>query len=86
MMAVIFHWEQGSDESYVAMHDGLGEASILKEADGWPVMVAKFGTLLPEWQAKEDLLQTEGLTLQAYFNHVEEVFAQIPSPLPWRTR
>ncbi len=85
-MAVLFHWEPG-DETFVAYHDGLGEASILKEADGWPVMVAKFGILLPEWQAKENLLQIEGHDLQSYFNRIEEVFASIPSPfLPFPGR
>ncbi len=79
-MAVIFHWD-AEDEHFVAMHNGIGEPMILLEASGHPVMIAKFHTLLPEWRRKEDLLQTEGLSLQDYFNHVEEVFASIPSPI-----
>lgn len=82
-MAVIFHWE-GGDQHFVAMHDSLGEPMVLKEADGWPVMIAKFGVLLPEWQQKENLLQTEGHTLENYFIRVEQVFADLQSPFSQR--
>jgi hypothetical protein len=83
-MAVIFHWEPG-DEHFVAMQDGLGGAMLLKEADGNPVMIAKFYVLLPEWQERENRLAEDGETLADYFNTVEQVFACIPSPITGRT-
>lgn len=79
-MAVIFHWEPGN-EHFVAMEDGLGGAMLLKEADGNPVMIAKFGVLLPEWQERENRLRESGETLADYFNAVEQVFIRTRSPI-----
>ena len=73
MTATLFEWGDNRELLVVFQEEG-GQALVLKDADGYPTLLGKFGTLLPDWQRKSDLLATEGLTLTDYFNRVEEAF------------
>lgn len=73
MTATIFEWGDDRQLLVVFKEEG-GPALVLKDGDGHPTLLGKFGTLLPEWERKAAMLASEGLTLTDYFNRVEESF------------